>query len=93
MNQRNVIPLTATTVLAVFSLILMTLVMLRIHLRVQTTMIGYEIGHLKAAEARLIESRNVLKMQLAKITTQKHLQRIIQVNSPKGSAEGTFALK
>ena len=93
MNQRNLIPLTATSAVAIFSLILLVLVMLRIHLRVQTTLIGYEIGHLKAAETRLIESRNVLKMQLAKITTQKHLQRIIQVNTPKVSDEGTFALK
>jgi hypothetical protein len=56
-------------------------------------MIGYEIGHLKASEARLIETRNTLKMQLAKMTTQKHLQRIIQVNAPKGAPEGIFALK
>ncbi|MEN9835502.1 MAG: hypothetical protein RL011_1695 [Pseudomonadota bacterium] len=93
MSQRNAIPWTATTLVVGVCLALVTLAMLRIHLRVQTTMIGYEIGHLKASEARLIETRNTLKMQLAKMTTQKHLQRIIQVNAPKGAPEGIFALK
>ena len=93
MSHRNTLPWTATTLAVTVSLVLMVLAMLRIHLRVQTTMIGYEIGHLKASEARLIETRNALKMQLAKMTTQKHLQRIIQVNAPKGAPEGIFALK
>ncbi len=93
MSQRNAISWSATTLVVGVCLVLVTLAMLRIHLRVQTTMIGYEIGHLKASEARLIETRNALKMQLAKMTTQKHLQRIIQVNAPKGAPEGIFALK
>lgn len=93
MSQRNAMPWTASTLVFGFCLVLVAFAMVRIHLRVQTTMIGYEIGHLKASEARLIETRNALKMQLAKMTTQKHLQRIIQVNAPKGAPEGIFALK
>ena len=93
MNQRNTLPTSASGLAIGITLGLMTLAMLRIHLRVQTTMIGYEIGHLKASEARLIENRNALKMQLAKMTTQKHLQRVIQFNAPKGSDEGIFAFK
>ena len=93
MNQRSNISIAATGFLTLLGIVLIGLGMLRIHLRVQTTMIGYEIGHLKASEARLIESRNTLKMQLAKMTSQKHLQQIIQVNAPKSAAEGTYALK
>lgn len=46
----------------------------RIHIRVQTTAIGYEIGALKDQESKLLEERARLKMQLSEITTQESLQ-------------------
>ena len=45
----------------------------RIHLRIQATLVGYEIGHLKSEEGRLLEQRSALKMELAKVTSKKHL--------------------
>ena len=93
MDQKRIRPLIGTVLPALLCLGLVGLVGLRIHLRAQTTIIGYEIGRLKANEARLIEARNMLKMQLAKMTSQKHLSQIIQVSPPKGAAEGNYALK
>ena len=46
----------------------------RIHFRVQTTLVGYELGKLKENEAVALEQQSTLKMQLAKLTTQKHLR-------------------
>ena len=46
---------------------------LRIHMRVQTTLIGYDIGRLKSREATLLEQKSQLQMQLAKLTSKQHL--------------------
>lgn len=46
---------------------------IRIHVRLQTTLIGYEIGRLKSEESSLLERRSLLKMQLARLTTKQHL--------------------
>ena len=46
----------------------------RIHLRVQHTLTGYNLGKLKNQEQQLLEERSFLKMQLAKLSTKKHLQ-------------------
>ena len=64
----------------------------RIHVRVETTLVGYEIGHLKGEEQKLLEERSALKMQLAKLTTQKHLMLMTDDERPTAS-EGTYALK
>lgn len=45
----------------------------RAHLRIQTTMVGYELGKLKSEEASLLEKRSQLQMELAKLTTKKEL--------------------
>ena len=54
-------------------MLLIGLAVSRVHLRVQTTLIGYELGQLKNKEAELLEQSSYLKMQLAKLTTKKHL--------------------
>ena len=64
----------------------------RIHVRVETTLVGYEIGHLKSEEQKLLEERSSLKMQLAKLTTQKHLQ-LMTDDERHTASEGTYALK
>ena len=46
----------------------------RIHLRVENTLTGYNLGKLKANEQQLLEERGFLKMQLAKLTTRQHLE-------------------
>ena len=66
----------------------------RVHVRVQTTLLGYEIGRLKNDEATLLEERSLLKMQLAKLTTKKHLQLMTDAADELPSAnKGTLALK
>jgi len=82
-------------VVALSSLLLVGLAMGRIHYRLQTTLIGYDIGHLKADEAKQLETRAYLKMQLEKLTTRKHLQLLTENdqdnNAPK--SQRTYALQ
>ncbi len=57
---------------------------LRVHMRVQSTLIGYELGRLKAEEAELLEKRSVLQMDLARLTTKGHLSMMVSVkDSPQ----------
>lgn len=65
----------------------------RIHLRVQTTLIGYEIGRLKTEESKLLEDRATLRMQLAKLTTKKHLQMMTEAGSEAEPDQETMASK
>lgn len=86
--------LTPTTLAATLAVLMVGLAVTRIHLRVQTTLIGYEIGGLKHDEARLLEERGTLKMQLAKLTTKKHLMLMTDESGRGGKlAKGTLALK
>jgi hypothetical protein len=57
----------------------------RIHVRVQTTLTGYEIGRLRNDESRLLEERAALKMQLAKLTSKKHLMLMSDATEDKKS--------
>lgn len=45
-----------------------------VFVRTQTTLIGYQIGQLKEQEAKLLEERSLLRMQLAKMTNRDHLE-------------------
>ncbi|MBF0440454.1 MAG: hypothetical protein HQK54_00980 [Oligoflexales bacterium] len=45
----------------------------RSYMRIQTTLIGYELGKLKKIEASMLEKRSQLQMELAKLTTKSHL--------------------
>jgi ABC-type tungstate transport system permease subunit len=85
--------LSAPVAAAVLALALLGTAAARIHLRVQTTLVGYEIGHLKSDEAKLLEQRSGLKMQLAKLTTKKHLMLMTSTDERKTASEGTLALK
>jgi hypothetical protein len=79
---------------AAFAVALISVAALRVHVRVQTTLIGYEIGRLKADEASLLEERSVLKMQLAKLTTKKHLELMTDGRDDlPQSPKGTLALQ
>jgi hypothetical protein len=66
-----------------------TLAVARIHVRAQTTLIGYEIGRLKANEGKTIEERSALRMQLAKVSSQKHLNQITEKLTPRPEALAT----
>lgn len=60
--------------------LLFSMAFLRVHLRIQTTLIGYNLGKLKAQEASLLEERSHLQMTLAQLTTKNHLA--LMANSP-----------
>ncbi len=45
----------------------------RTYLRIQTTLMGYEIGRLKSQESDLLQERAHLQMNYAKLTTKAHL--------------------
>jgi hypothetical protein len=51
--------------------------LIRVHVRVQTTIIGYELGKLKSQEIELIHKKNRLTMHLEKITTKQSLLKTI----------------
>lgn len=68
---------------------LVSLSVARIHLRVQTTLIGYQIGHMKAEESRLLENRSLLNMQLAKLTTRKNLQLMVDTEGTDSKDAGS----
>ena len=83
-----------TTRLAAVGLaVLSTAAFARIHVRAQTTLVGYELGQLKTSEGRLLEDRANLKMQLAKLTTRKHLQLMTDVGEGVDSPAHTVASK
>ncbi len=80
--------------LAFGGVVILALSLGRIHLRVQTTLVGYEIGKLRAEETTLLEERAGLKMQLAKLTSKKHLELMTETPlSVATKAKSTVASK
>jgi hypothetical protein len=76
-------------VLAVFGVIL-AFSFLRVYLRLQTTLLAYELGDLKERENSLIDSRSKLQVELAKLTSQSQL--LLLSHEPKrGNTLETFA--
>jgi hypothetical protein len=53
---------------------------LRIHLGVESTVVGYQLGRLKESEAALLEKRSQLLMQYSKMTTRPALIRYSETN-------------
>ncbi|MBP6218148.1 MAG: hypothetical protein KA436_06155 [Oligoflexales bacterium] len=49
----------------------------KVFVRLQTTMLGYEIGRLKNTESTLLKKKSVLTMELAKLTTKHSLEKIL----------------
>jgi hypothetical protein len=85
----------ALSQLAVFAgaFCLVALALGRVHLRVQTTMVGYDIGRLKTDESKLLEERSYLRMQLAKLTTKKHLELMTESGGDAEPSQRTYAQK
>jgi hypothetical protein len=63
----------------------------RSFLRIQTTLIGYELGDLKLLEGNLLEQRAQLQMELAKITTKEHLMLLCK-KEKKDTNSDSFAI-
>lgn len=49
----------------------------RVHLRIQTTLLGYDIAKMKEQEAKLIKKRSLLTAEHAKITTKEYLNSLL----------------
>mgnify|MGYP005864398101 CR=1 FL=1 len=49
------------------------LAILKLHICTQMTILGYNIGELKNKETYLLEQQNLLKIELAKITSKETL--------------------
>lgn len=69
--------------LAILVVLLFSVAFCRIHLRVQTTIIGYKLAQLKEQEAKLLEERGRLNMEYADLVSEKNLQRLSEVSSDK----------
>ena len=65
-------------VLISFFAMLLLLSILKIHIKIQTTMLGYEIGRLKNQEFFQLKKRSGLTMDLAQLTTKSSLSKILE---------------
>jgi hypothetical protein len=65
----------------------------RVHMRVHTTLIGYELGRLKNHEAELLEERSFLKMELARLTTKSQLSLMANSRDDESSHLRSLASK
>lgn len=54
-------------------IIIFGLAFFRLYMRIQTTIIGYELGSLKRQEISYLENKSYLKMELSKISTKESL--------------------
>lgn len=55
-------------------LIALGIAFFRVHLRVKTTLVGYDIGRLKATEGRLLAEKSELSVELARLTGKDALK-------------------
>ena len=68
------------TIFIAITIFVVCMAMTKIHLNVQVTLIGYEIGRLKSKESELLEQRSLLTAQLAQLTSKSSLK---QLSAPK----------
>ena len=74
-------------ILYFFFVLILVFSFLRVHSRIQITLLGYEIGRMKEREADLIKVRSLLTMELAKITTKEHLQQVVTTGLKKTNSQ------
>lgn len=74
-------------------IVLFSLSIFRIHLRLQTTLLGYEIGRIKQKEIFLRDRQSELKMLHAKVSSLKHLNLMSQIRDEDQTLSGQVALK
>jgi hypothetical protein len=63
--------------LLLFVFFVVSYAFVRVHQRVHTILIGYEIGKLKDQESQLLKKQSLLTVELAKITSKQHLAKRI----------------
>lgn len=57
---------------------LFSLAFLKIYVKIQTVIVGYEIGRLKEKEFQLLKQRSSLRMSLAQLTTKESLSKMLK---------------
>ena len=72
--------------------IVLGLSFVRVHLRMQTTLLGYELGELKSRESSLLEARDARRVELAKLTAKSTLLMLSNEQKPTKSI-GAYAYK
>ena len=58
-----------------------------VHVRTQSTLIGYELGLLKKREAKLLEERSRLQTEQAVVTTKKYLSKAAGISEKPTSSK------
>lgn len=71
-------------VACIWCAVLLVLALARVHFRVVTTNVAYNLGQLKAKESILLEQRSHLQTELAKLTGKKQLEGLSHVDSKNG---------
>lgn len=74
-----------------FSLIVAMTAFFQIFLKVESTLVGYELGKLKNKESKLLDRRSYLQMELAKLTNKSNLLMIYNHNEFKFNAKSTVS--
>ena len=59
---------------------------LQLHIRIETTLLGYEIAGLKETEAKYLKTRSRLSMEWAQISAKRHLRGLVS-----GTTDGSVA--
>jgi len=52
----------------------------KVYIRTQTTLVGYDLGELKEQEADLLEQLSRKKMSLAAISTKSNLKKLTKID-------------
>jgi hypothetical protein len=82
-----------STLYFISGVFLFTFSIFRIHLRLKTTLLGYEIGRIKQKEITLRDRQSELKMLHAKVSTLKHLNLMSQTRDEDRIIGGKVAQK
>lgn len=87
MKDRRYFSLTSCLLILAFCVALLIA-----YLRIQSTLIGYQLGELKDREAFLLEQRSRYKVDLAKLTKKENLTILAsRSNSSKSNDEKSLA--
>ena len=70
---------------AVFCL---SIAFIKVHIKVESTLMGYKLGELKKTELALLEEQSRLKMQLSSITSKSQLEFLSDIPDVKYISKG-----
>jgi hypothetical protein len=67
---------------AIWCIFMLSIALARVHFRVVTTGVAYELGKLKTKENLLLEHRSQLQSELARISGRKQLESLADDANP-----------